>query len=745
MQNLTDAVLERSDWPVIFDQRTFVADRENEQFMHQQLYNKDIFGLVIDDDGDKVCKRCCMDATQCIGHFALLRLKESHRYILPTYLASFVKLAMTYDATLKRIKRSTGGNLQSRAIAVLRDVITPQDFSNRTSVYVIVLPLTARFQYMNESRFQIKKKCQYTQLLTMLMREERYTVMQFHQELENMNVQKNRSGGTWDLSQIRSFKRLNLRPSLHDTLSRKEGFVRKSCIGGRVNLTNRQVAIPNSQLEMDEVGVSPEIYDAIDSRNNVVISCRHPSLYCTNMMKVKLVPILASNSKVHAYPPEICEAYHLDFDGDETNLYYYNPRHADDETCDYLLHTPQNLLRHDYGYTLCTGSYNAICGAYMLTRWPDRVIRPEVVYELNHILLLREQTEFDYHTCVTRQRLFERLISILTKVDNLSLADYMRNGRLLSNAVWRKEQWSQIEEIAKWLRRGDERQYLRDFRTVTQIINRFLYFHSAEITVSCGAFVEAHRRAQMAVTTMDRRGELFERYDDLAALALEWFPATTGEHIIVDSQCKGTRYHLVQGVACIGPVSVNYFINDFSRLCRLLNISTKRVSKSLAIAFVRGNYFDGLCDTERYVVSISGREGPVISIVNTPDGGYGRRKAAFLTSGYIINYLGSIQEGREGHRTRWLPPPLNVLSLDRYLDIRLGALAGVPLERRFSTTTDDDVRFAPVRIVCATNDGNDEEPPPPRVLPLERNGRWNSADATTTLVRDAIGRFLVFD
>lgn len=721
MHNLTDRLLEHTGWPIIFDQNTFVPSRENEQFVQKMLYNKDIFGLVIDED-NKIgiaCKRCNEPATRCIGHYALARLAETHRYILPTYITECYKLAMKYNVHLKNRTRKTNkyGTIHHEIVNAIKPLLTPSDFFARTSIYIVIMPLTSRFQYMNETRFHSKKKCQYTTLFNILLRPSKFDVVAFHQELENMNVQKNRIGGTWDLSQAKSFKRLNLKPSLHDTLSRKEGFLRKSCIGGRVNKTNRQVAIPDSRLELDEVGTSPEVYRAINPKNSIVISCRHPALYCTNLMKVQVVPILTSNARVHAYPPEICPAYHLDFDGDETGFYVRDNDLTSEPSYDHLLHTPQHLLRHDYGFTLFAGSYNAICGVYMLSRWMETAIHTSIVAQLNRILRIRKQSEFpvDRHhqQPIRRRDLLEKIIAITSGLSNLSINGYVESGRLISNKIWRKEQWMEFENVAKRIRRGDETNFLFDFRTIALLINRFLYFHAAELTISCSSFARARKLANLAILNSGGYAKLEENFEKLVSRALEWFPPTSGEHIIVDSHCKGTLMHLAQAVCAIGPITVNYFINDFIKLCALFRIPARRLSPTMAMAFVVGNYYDGLNDLERYVVSITGREGPVISIVNTPDGGYGRRKTAFLTSGYIINYQGCVQEGKESNTSRWLPPPTNVQSLDRYLDIKLASAVGLPV----------DVASTERRVAT----------------------RFDRIAVTPSLVRDENGRFLIFE
>lgn len=670
-QVLTDQRLQLTDWPVIFDQNTFPKnDKESIVEARQRLYDSDIFGLNQWDPADRLCARCKQQRDNCIGHFALMKLSENFRYILPPHYQESMRWFR--KKTNKKMRRSEDNSAQMHydAVQYMRSQMPREKFETITSIYIVVLPLASRFDYMNETRFSQRSYCSFHNILTTLCNSKETAPIEFLSTWERITTAKRKNGsvaGVWDLSQKRNYKRLTIKPSFAETMSKKNGFIRSNCIGGRVNISTRQVAIPNSSLEFDEVGVDPDLYESLNG--STIISCRYPSLYCTNLMRLKMKPILPTGTKVNAYPPEMCVASHLDFDGDETCLYGSGQNWIKDE----IFHTPQSFARNDFGYSLFEGSYNAICCVYMLSTWPERRIDPKIGDLLVDILKRRRAARSERFS--TRGQLLCFIVYLLMGNKKISITDMLQNGELIRPyRSWGRGQFRAIEDISKQIRKGDESQYLYDFRTCTNLMDTFVYYHSCELTISCENFAKAHERAKKDLETFT-----LDNFETLQSRSLSWFDPTDGEAIIVGSKCKGTLMHLVQGLCALGPVPVHYFINDFQRLCNLLKIPVKRWTNKFATAYINKSYYEGLTPQEQYIAAISGREGPVTSIVNTPDAGYGRRKAANSALGLVPNYLCCIQNGGSDFN-QWFPPIFNVTQYDKHLYLNIAALLGADIQ-----------------------------------------------------------------
>jgi len=120
-----------------------------------------------------------------------------------------------------------------------------------------------------------------------------------------------------------------------DLLIGKYGFIRKYCLGKRVDYSGRLVCVPDQNLDIDTVGLHPDFVKKlaghlISSENEislenfykdkVVLIIRFPTLHKMNVQAFR-VKIDKKYKNVIGIPPVICAGFNADFDGDEFSIH----------------------------------------------------------------------------------------------------------------------------------------------------------------------------------------------------------------------------------------------------------------------------------------------------------------------------------------------------------------------------------------------------------------------------------------
>jgi len=111
----------------------------------------------------------------------------------------------------------------------------------------------------------------------------------------------------------------DLEKELKRRINSKNGVIRKTILGKRVNLSGRAVIVPASEIKADEVSLSEEIMRELDiKKGEEVLLNRQPTLHPHNLQVFRA---LKNTDKVIGIHPLVCSGFNADFDGDTMAVY----------------------------------------------------------------------------------------------------------------------------------------------------------------------------------------------------------------------------------------------------------------------------------------------------------------------------------------------------------------------------------------------------------------------------------------
>lgn len=199
-----------------------------------------------------------------------------------------------------------------------------------------------------------------------------------------------------------SINKRNDSKSLSQSLSGKEGILRRHSLGKRVDYSARSVIIPNPTLSLDQVGLpvtialtlfKPFIIQKILKEKNVftlkeaeqMISREDPIVFSSLSKIIQNHPILINRApSLHRpsiqgfYPkltldkaiglhPKITIPLNADFDGDQTAVHLPLTKKAREEVKNCIL-SPHHILDPKNGQLITIPSQDMILGIYYLTK-----------------------------------------------------------------------------------------------------------------------------------------------------------------------------------------------------------------------------------------------------------------------------------------------------------------------------------------------------------------------------------------
>jgi len=187
-------------------------------------------------------------------------------------------------------------------------------------------------------------------------------------------------------------------------LSKKEGLIRGSILGKRIDFSGRAVIVPDPTLNLDECVLpyimflelfkiqigkklielnffkllnnsidfldeclrnkNPALFELCSSmKDEVCLLNRQPSLHRLNMLGFKIKVSLDNVIKIH---PMVCPCFNADFDGDQMAVYIPITPESKQEVIDKFLVT-KNLRNPANGELTTTPNQDIILGLYLLT------------------------------------------------------------------------------------------------------------------------------------------------------------------------------------------------------------------------------------------------------------------------------------------------------------------------------------------------------------------------------------------
>jgi DNA-directed RNA polymerase subunit beta' len=216
-----------------------------------------------------------------------------------------------------------------------------------------------------------------------------------------------------------SSNKQNENKSLSQSLSGKEGILRRHSLGKRVDYSARSVIIPNPKLSLDQVGLpvtialtlfKPFIIQKILKEKNVftlkeaeqLISQEDPIVFYSlseivqnHAILVNRAPSLHRLSIQGFYPkltpdkaiglhPKITIPLNADFDGDQIALHLPLTKKAREEVKNYIL-SPHHILDPKNGQLITIPSQDMILGIYYLTKEnkPQEILLFDRISDIN--------------------------------------------------------------------------------------------------------------------------------------------------------------------------------------------------------------------------------------------------------------------------------------------------------------------------------------------------------------------------
>lgn len=292
---------------------------------------------------------------------------------------------------------------------------------------------------------------------------------------------------------------------INQRLGQKQGLIKGGLLGKRGHFTARSVASPDPNLKFGEIGL-PEVYrnitypyvithgeegnsqffqsmlqkgeiktitpisgpyegirlnadqvskeyilsegDIVEARlhvGNPVIFGRQPTLHKTSIMSARIAYFHPGN--VIYVPLTYTTPLHLDFDGDELNLYFVQTYEAIVEAFTKLA-VENNLISHEDSRPSMGLVYDSLIGLYLLTRVPKvcrlhkqlmgdsekkvDLLKNEVLRNrMSEQTFVRKQDVFDMMTSIERYRTGKGLERFITKCVKHGLPFIDKNGNLI--------------------------------------------------------------------------------------------------------------------------------------------------------------------------------------------------------------------------------------------------------------------------------------------------------------------------
>ena len=203
-----------------------------------------------------------------------------------------------------------------------------------------------------------------------------------------------------------SVNKRNDNKSLSQSLSGKEGILRRYSLGKRVDYSARSVIIPNPNLLLDQVGLpvemalnlfkpfiiqkilkekivftfkeaeqlirkeEPIIFSLLKeiTQSHPVLVNRAPSLHRLSIQGFYVVLTLGKSIELH---PLITTALNADFDGDNLTIHLPLTKVACEEIIDHVL-SPHHIIDPKNGYLIDIPTQDMILGIYYLTKESKR-------------------------------------------------------------------------------------------------------------------------------------------------------------------------------------------------------------------------------------------------------------------------------------------------------------------------------------------------------------------------------------
>lgn len=194
----------------------------------------------------------------------------------------------------------------------------------------------------------------------------------------------------------------NENKSLSQSLSGKEGILRRYSLGKRVDYSARSVIIPNPELLLSQIGLpvemvlnlfkpfiirkilkekisftvkeaeqlvsdkAPIIFSLLNKiiQNHPVLVNRAPSLHRLSIQGFYVILALGKSIELH---PLVTTAFNADFDGDNITIHLPLTEEACEEVRDYAL-SPHHIIDPKNGYLIDIPTQDMILGIYYLTK-----------------------------------------------------------------------------------------------------------------------------------------------------------------------------------------------------------------------------------------------------------------------------------------------------------------------------------------------------------------------------------------
>lgn len=461
---------------------------------------------------------------------------------------------------------------------------------------------------------------------------------------------------------------------LTDRLKGKEGRMRLTLLGKRVEFSARSVISGDNYLEIDQVGVPTAIARALtvpeyvtgfnkeyltkllqtdmvktiqrgnrsinpkygihDLRigdvihrylmnDDYVLLNRQPSLWASSIqaLRVKLVP---KNATVDPYSlrlnVEITAGFNADFDGDEMCLYAVQSIEARAEM-KLLMSCEEHLIIAGNGLI-----QDSALGIYILTS-EDKIITKSLFFDC--IMWIKEPhfDENPYAPPYTSRRLISFLFP-----NWLSYEDYIKNG-MVKKALNKKITRNKILPL---IHKNNKRSALNFLYSLQRVCSEYLRRRGFSVgldTLLPDKKVDLNVENNYTGLNKWQMGCITRRLKDEKAIQAKKIFNKKNNFMVLTSEgsgAKGSLMNLIQMKSSLGQQSVN---GDVIQTYRSSNYGHRVLSSDkfgekniFTQGFIKGGFLPGLNPKEMFLHSISSRINLLDTALKTANSGYASRK-----------------------------------------------------------------------------------------------------------------------